>query len=571
MFGRRIILVVVGLFILLLAIAIFVLKPFDQIQEWRSNRSAETAEAALVHNQPEKAMLAARRALQLNDHNRRAQEILAELAGKSSLAVELEWRRKIWQQHRADPDAIAMFCAAAAGGGEKAEATEALGGWPGEKHDIRYCRAAAAIALANKKYREALEFYRAVIQFPQAKSSDQLLYARLAAFSKNPGERAEGLTLLEGLKSNPDVGSEARRALILSARGKEELEIAKSELASWISSGLSETNLLLGLDFYSQRDQNQFNELVKQGFSTFKQHGEVCGRIIEWLNQHAESDLAVEYGKTVDPEARNNIYFKLGYGDALDRIGRWRELLDLTLGGWGEQAWGQQHYNWANVDCFRVALTTRAKEKLSYIKPAEVGKLWKECLDLAGQNQPALWTLVAFARRWSWEPQKEETLWAIARCPRGYERAIEDLEALYQGRRDSSGLYRIAQRTLELKPDDQQASGRYALLGLLLGIDTDTLAEFARKNCEVNSNRTPEMAAAYAYSLLLKGKKEGAATVLQTLSETDRVSQALFAGLVYAANGNQNAARSYFQIAAAKSDLLPEEETLLRRAVDPGQ
>jgi len=167
-----------------------------------------------------------------------------------------------------------------------------------------------------------------------------------------------------------------------------------------------------------------------------------------------------------------------------------------------------------------------------------------------------------------WEPQKEEALWAIARCPQGYERAIEDLEALYQGRRDSSGLFRVAQRILELKPDDQHASGRYALLGLLLGINTDTLAEFARKNCEDNSSRTPEMTAAYAFSLLLKGKKEDAATVLQTLNETDRESQALFAGLVNAANGSHDAARNYFQIAAEKSDLLPEEETLLRQAID---
>src|SRR6266566_526713 len=101
MFGRRFILVIAGLFILLLA-AIFILK--DWIQDWRSNSSLDSAQAAMVHNQPEKAMLAARRALQLNDHNRRAQEILAELAGKSSAAIELKWRRQILRQNPADPD-----------------------------------------------------------------------------------------------------------------------------------------------------------------------------------------------------------------------------------------------------------------------------------------------------------------------------------------------------------------------------------------------------------------------------------------------------------------------------------
>jgi hypothetical protein len=280
-------------------------------------------------------------------------------------------------------------------------------------------------------------------------------------------------------KSNPEVGPEARRVLILSAMRGKEFETAKSQLDGWLSDGLTSTNLLLGLDVYSQIDQKQCNELAKRGFSTFKQDGKVCGQILEWLNQHAESDLAVEYSKAVDPEARSNVFFKFGYGDALDRIGEWRELYDLTVGGWG-----QRYYSWENLECFRVALRTRAKQKLSYVDPSEVEKPWKECLDLAGQNQPALWALVAFARRWSWGPEKEEALWAIARFSQGYEKAIEDLEALYQGRRDSSGLFRVAERTLELRPDDQRASGRYALLGLLLEIDTDTLAEFARKNCE---------------------------------------------------------------------------------------
>ena len=115
---RRFILVTAGLFILLLAVAIFILKPSGWIQDWRSNSSLDAAQAAMVHNQPEKAMLAARRALQLNNHNRRAQEILAELAGKSSAAIELEWRREILRQNPADPDAIATLCLAAVRAGE---------------------------------------------------------------------------------------------------------------------------------------------------------------------------------------------------------------------------------------------------------------------------------------------------------------------------------------------------------------------------------------------------------------------------------------------------------------------
>jgi hypothetical protein len=334
---RGFILITAGLLILLLAGAIFILKPFDWIQDWRIKSSLDAAQIAMVHNQLEKAKLAARRALELNNHNRQAQEILAELAGKSSATLELEWRRQILRQNPADPDAIATFCLAAVRGGGIGEATEALGKWPGDKHDIRFCRAAAGIASANKKYREALDLYQEAIHFPQAKPLDQLQFAGLAAFSRNPTEMAEGLAVLEGLESNPEVGPEAHRALILSAMGRQDFDIAKSQLEGWLSAGLTGVNLLLGLDVYSQIDQNRFNELVKQGFSTFKQDGEVCGQIIEWLNRHDKWDLAVEYSKVVDREARKNVFFKFNYGDALDRIGAWRELFDLTIGGWGQE------------------------------------------------------------------------------------------------------------------------------------------------------------------------------------------------------------------------------------------
>jgi hypothetical protein len=557
MFRRRFIFVTAVLLILLLVVAMFTLKPSSWIQRWRSNRSLDAATAALAQNHPEKAILAARRALQLDDHNRGAQEILAELAGKNSAANELEWRWQILGQNPADSDAIATFASTAVHAGEIGRAIQALGRWPGDKHDIRFCRAAAAIAYANKNYREALDFYEEAVQFPAAKPSDKLRFGGLAAFSTNAAERAKGLTVLENLKSDPEVGSEAQRALILSAMERREFEIAKSKLVGWVSSGLTSANLLLGLDVYSQLDQKRVGELVKQGFAMFNKDHKVCEQMIEWLNEHGESDLVVEFSKLVDPEVRNSVSFKFGYGDALDRIGAWRELFELT-----------SNDTWPNAECLRVALKARAKQKLSHTQPADVGLAWKQCLSLAGQNERVLWVLVAFARRWSWESQKEETLWAIARCPRGQERAMEDLEALYQGRQDTSGLFRLLHRTLELKPNDQQATGRYALLGLLLGVNLDNFADFARQNWENNSNRTPEMAAAYAYSLLLKGRKEDAASVLRTLGDADLKSQALYAGLVNAANGNHDAARNYLQIAAAKSDLVPEERTLLRGAVD---
>jgi Transmembrane exosortase (Exosortase_EpsH) len=106
--------------------------------------------------------------------------------------------------------------------------------------------------------------------------------------------------------------------------------------------------------------------------------------IVRKSHQHDESDLVVEYSKAVDPEARNNVFFKFSYGDALDRIGGWRELYDLTVGGWG-----MEYYSRGNADCFRAALRTRAKQKLSYADPDDIEMAWRECLSANGNHDVA--------------------------------------------------------------------------------------------------------------------------------------------------------------------------------------
>jgi len=200
--------------------AYFFLNSSVQIRDWRSDQAVEIAQKAFSQNQFEKAALAAQRALQLNNHNRRAQEIPANLAGKFSAADEMERRRQILKQNPADREALLAFCLAAVLAGEIETATEVLGSWPGDTHDIRFCRAAATLALARKQYRSALSIQKEVAQFADAEPTDRLRFAALEALSNDPAERADRQAVLEHLKSDEEIGAGARQALIVSARNE---------------------------------------------------------------------------------------------------------------------------------------------------------------------------------------------------------------------------------------------------------------------------------------------------------------------------------------------------------------
>ena len=150
--------------------------------------------------------------------------------------------------------------------------------------------------------------------------------------------------------------------------------------------------------------------------------------------------------------------------------------------------------------------------------------------------------------------------------PNGAEPALQRLDRIYRLRNDTAGLFRLAKRTLELKPKDEHAANEYVRTGFLLKVDRDTFAEFAREQWEANQNRSPRMTALYAYALSLQGKLNDAARVLQTLSDSERRNEALYSGLVREAGGDRAGALDYLRL-AKRLPLLPEEETLLEWAL----
>ncbi len=530
--------------------------PLAWLHAWQSDQSVDAAKAALAQNDPAKATLALQRALQLNGNNRRAIDLMAEVAGKSSAANEADWRRRAMEVSPKDPEARAAYCAAAVRAGEVEPAQNALNRWPPEvPRGLPYLRAAGQVAAARRDYDGALALFREALRQPGATATDRLNLAAAEVFSRSPYERGEGLSTLDELSANPETEAPARRTLIQHAIAVNDFDAATAQADKLVASGFTRDNVLVAAEAYLRGSPGALDNLVGRALSTFGSEGLFQGQLLDWLNKNGQSALALRAADAIGGAAAKSPFVRYARADALDRLGNWDLLVEAT-----------DKDPWPGLDLFRLAYKAHGQTLQTEHPSVEVGVVWKECLNAAGRNVRALTNLADLAARWSWQPQLEQTLWALAALPGSADTALPRLAGIYDVRKDTPGLFRVAKRTVELKPDDRTAANTYARLGLLLNVNRETYANFARQQWEEGGNRSPAMTAIYAYALSLQGKGEEAARVLETLDEHGRQTEPLYSGLVTAAIGDRNEARTLLGL-AKRLPLLPEEEDLLSRAL----
>lgn len=530
--------------------------PFAWIHEWQSNQSVEAARAALAQNDFSKAVLALQRALQLNGNNRHALEMMADLSARRSPADEVPWRLQILQLNPNDLDARAAYCLAAIRAESLERAQEAFDQWPpDERHTSPYFRVAGQVALANNSFSEAMDDFRQALRLPGATASDRLNLASVEIFSQNPFERGEALSALDELSRNPETEAGASRTLIRRALYVVDLDEAKTRTDELLAKAFTKENIILACSVYVQLPGQILPDLIRRAIEAFKAEPLFQSELLDWLNLHDRASLALACSDSLSGEAAKNPYIKCARAGALERLGKWSELFDAV-----------DNDSWNELDGFRLAYKIRAETMWAGHYSTERDVVWKQVLGLANQHLRMLWALAGLTSRWSWQPQFEEALWAVAAVPDGAGLALQRLDQIYRPRNDTAGLFRVAKRTLELRPKDQHAANEYVRTGFLLNVDRGTFAEFAREQWEVNQNRSPRMTALYAYALSLEGKLDDAARVLQTLSESERQNEALYSGLVRAACGDRTGALDYLRL-AKRLPLLPEEETLLERAL----
>jgi thioredoxin-like negative regulator of GroEL len=242
----------------------------------------------------------------------------------------------------------------------------------------------------------------------------------------------------------------------------------------------------------------------------------------------------------------------LAVADINVRLKEWNKLEAATKSG-----------DWRAFDFLRHAYLARALREQD--KPAAAQSEWSSATKGASVGGEQTMMLLRTASAWGWENEQLDLLWALVKHPEKEKEALQTLYRYYLKNHDTHGLYRVLIRLAEQHPDNLDVQNNLAQVSLLLEAKTEDARRIAAEVYHKHPDN-PAYATTYAYALLTKGDKKGAAKVMGSLTEEQLKDPAVRAyyGICLAAL-NDPRAREFLE-AGQGALLLPEEKSLLEKA-----
>jgi Flp pilus assembly protein TadD len=529
---------------------------YHAYQNWEDRHLVRRAAAYLGGGDLKSATLSARRALQLNPNSAGAMRIMAQIAEQSRDRAALEWRRKLVQIARhSTPDLLALAnCAVQFGDLNTAEKTLA-GIDDSEKHAAAFHAASARLARARKNAAEAKSEWREAVRLAPNDESYQMQFALSCLEQADETQRAEGLTILEKLRSSPAQRCATTRSLILDGVAHheriEKLRSLAQDLQSYPESIFNDK--LLYLDILRQsRDPGYTSYLTNIEKEASAKPADLAA-LLTSMSANEMNIVAIDFARSLPENILNAWPVPWAMADAYAKANDWALLEKLTTNA-----------SWEQFDFLRHAYLARALRTEN--KPVAAEHEWATAVRSASAQAQSLLLLTGVISEWGWKNEMVDLLWQLAKFPENQLDALHSLYAHYAKAEDTQGLYRVLVRLTEIDPGDLKVQNNLAQISLLLNADMGR----ARQMAADLYRKEPSNAAyvsTYAFSLYEKGDARGALKVMRTLPEHQfkDPSLAAYYGIMLAGAGEKTKAREYLEI-GKKAHLLPEEKLLTGRA-----
>jgi Flp pilus assembly protein TadD len=174
--------------------------------------------------------------------------------------------------------------------------------------------------------------------------------------------------------------------------------------------------------------------------------------------------------------------------------------------------------------------------------------------------------LAQLALNWGWTAEAEQVLWQAASKFPKQPWPLTSLQNLYLARRDTAGLRRVYQASMQRDPKNKLARNNFTMLSLLCGKELPT-AYMQAAELYAGEPGNPVFASTYAFSLHLQGKTKEGIGVLRALKpeELANPAVAVYYGVLLSAAGEAQASKDYLA-KSNKAFLLPEELALVTSA-----
>jgi predicted Zn-dependent protease len=263
--------------------------------------------------------------------------------------------------------------------------------------------------------------------------------------------------------------------------------------------------------------------------------------------------LAIDFARTLPAQKLNQWPVPLAMAEAFAKVQDWTALDSLV-----------RNKDWAQSDFMRHAYLALALRHQN--KTTDADKEWALAEKEAALQPAFLSMLTRSTAQWHWEKEWIQLLWNLTKYPETELEALQNLYQKYLNDGDTTGLYRVLVRLIDLLPEDERIQNNFAQVCLLLKADVDRARKIAEQ-LHRKQGANAAYATTYAFALYSRGDTTGALKVLSTLAPTQLQdpSIATYYGVILAASGNTQKAREYLQLSSS-AKLLPEEKELVKKA-----
>ncbi len=540
-----------------LLVAVLGFGGFQLYKKARHSMVMSRARAFMEQKDYTQAAMSARWALDIQPGNAAAMNLLAKAAEESGARDVVQLQRAAATLQPEVPENSLRWAHSALRSGDLVNARLALDGMQKAKlENAAYYDARARLADAAGQPELIEPAMAEAVRLEPANPLYRLRLASMRTGSGQPEARERAEATIEELTTNPETRRAALRVLLHAAMVRRDgpRAIAAAERLR-VAPEARPDDLLVYLGVRRKAQRGEYWWALGQLQAAPPDDPMKLTEIFRWLVRNNLAPVAAEWSKRVPNEARLRAPLAIAIAEAFTVQKDWEGLRPIVRAG-----------EWGELDFQRRALLARVLREAG--DEAGSRTQWDSAVTTAGDRLEAYETLMTLTRLWKWNAEQTALLWTIARGRAAPKPALDELlrRNLAQGR--TTDLLAVFARQLEIDPANADAKNNVAYASLLLGTDKKRAETLALEAYRANP-KSPGFAATYGFALHSAGKHEEGLKIVQTIPEADLAvpASSMTCGLLLAATGARDEARQRLT-AAQKGPLLPEEKTLVARALE---
>ena len=526
-----------------------------RFDRWAGAQAVKQAVEFMAKGDAEHAVLAARRAIDLNPMDAEANRIIAQGLEKSGAPVALQWRRRLDSIRPGDPENLLAWSKGALMQGYLETAAEVLGKVkPSDRDTAAYHDLAARLALARRDEAEAESHWKEAIRLAP---KDENFRLKLAVLQRRYGAgdaRGKALEALREMGTAENAGRTAQFALMTDALSRRDGTAAKQAAAAIASApGATIMDRLAPLSVLKTLDDPDFSLALARLRETMLAKPEELYQLLLWMNGHDLALIVLDWARQLPPELIARVPVCVAVADARLRAMDWKAVLTSVAPG-----------GWASFEFARLAYKSRALERTDDTGGST--EAWQKAVAAAEARPERLDALSRLAFDWRWEKRGLDVLWKMASSGPAPRRVLDTLWAKAVAEGNADQLCAVSKLRMNADPQNVEARSnvvRYSLLTRSKETGIHDLADALYREKPGN----PEIVATYALSLYQRRRIREALAATSALppEHLRRPEVARYHAILLTAVGRGSEAAEYFDL-GEKGVILPAEQAILGRS-----